>query len=906
MAEYVIDPSLLGGKEGKPQAPQQEADGGGEFVIDPSLLQPAQEPAASEPSGGGILDYLTGAATKVKEAFSGPEGLKYADAPSLMEYLEQVTRPSIFGRKYTSTSSKKKAANAMMHLTMGEFAAKSDDELLGIATQALGDMVSRVETDKGYPVIFIKEGDREVPVYLNKPGLDSQDIERFVAYTLPYFPAAGLAGKVVPYASGALALGTRATAQGAAAAATNLAQSGAASEMGADVPKPLHDALLAAAGGAGGEVAGAALGRLINMFKINRLVGKDGKLTEKGVQLARQLGIDAPEDLTPEAARTFAEAYVKVAPEYRAIGEGGKSAIARKVEATDLGIQGTTAQYTKNPADIEFVHDVLRGDFGTKAQEVMRRTIPAQTEAKPAIDKAVSKQVLEPGQQATAERIGAQIPETIDEADASAIASLKGDYEKARSEASKLMPGEGEAVLIEKKALKPLADEIKLASMPAQGRSDGLIGRLHDVATKAANGGSGPDVAAFKLIQEWTSGKLLLPPPAGVSKTVFERMNALRTKAANIRGAIQEIDNKIRLSPPRERIILNRERAKLNNELSNVGAEYNALRQKVNATPASDALSIRSFLQEYSDNAAKAARDAGKPATTSGAYKSIAFMRDMVDRHLARLAEKGALSEGQARQWIDEVSLDNLMKWRRGMDAYRRINAKFFERWKGDKVGAEIRKLIKEDNFNAGRITGYILGSKSNIDRRKFAARIKELLGENSPEWQLLKGRVLDAIVRTDDGKLRSIDNVVNAFNTFKRKGPWKEMFAADERKRIERFIKAAENLKLEPSQGRALQEGLLAYLVKKFLHGRAQGAATFQGNPVKGTFYRFLARLVSKGIVGRMTGGGLSMPGMKRTAEKFAKGWLPERKAAPAALPAIGGALPGALSGPPNENGGW
>ena len=770
MAQYAIDKSLLGGSTAS------------HYVVDPSLL------GTKPKEGGGVL-------SSIKEAFTGPSGLKYQGARGLNE-----TAFKLYPEEGVRLADR---------ITFYRMFAKNQDEMASLLPKVFGPRLARIENDNGYLVAMLKDKDgKEIPAYINQPGLGMEDMDWTLAQMLPY---ALPAGAITRAGGGLLA---RLGLQAAGAGGTSLAQSAGVAMSGGSPTNPMREAAYAAAGGAAGEGLGSLFNVMLGRLHAARLVDANGRFTDKGRQVAKQIGIENPDTLTPESAQKFAELYTSIRKDMRVPDATGKSPLARKVEAEDLGIQGTTAQYTQNPADVEFTKSVLRGDFGIQPQNIMREAIPAEGETPAAIREGVSRQVLPATKKALGERVNAQYPVDSGEADAAAMTGLKTRLNEALAPAREIMPKSGEAVFVTEESMQPLINDLRMATLPKNGRvDDGITGMLHDVATKVHNGLPGDgnyDVQAYKILTDWVGGEMKAP----------------------------------------------------------------------HADIAANALAIRKELQILADKASAVAKQAGKPASKDEVYRRVAVMRDLLDKHLTRIAAKGAMTEPEARRWIDGVSLVNLVKWKRGMNEFRRIKEKFFERGKRDSAGRLLKRLADTDSLNPGVITSYITGRQRGVDRASFANRLKELLGENSDEWRLLKGHVLASLFTDNKGKPYQIRRVVEELRKLKTTGPWKEVFTPAERAQIDRFIKTVSGLNLSDSQARGLRENFLSSVMHRYMRGRAQGATTFQGKPVKGTLYRKMAQFMAKGILGRMTGG-LLVP--TKTTRRFASGWLP---------PATGGAV--------------
>jgi len=116
----------------------------------------------------------------------------------------------------------------------------SDQQLADIVKKTLGPKLLRIEPAGDYLVaVTLGPDGKEQRGYINKPGLDTEDITRGIRGALPYFLTGGVAGAGVKAAGGGLL--SLAGAEGAAAAATSaagdLAQIPLGSEQGIETGK---------------------------------------------------------------------------------------------------------------------------------------------------------------------------------------------------------------------------------------------------------------------------------------------------------------------------------------------------------------------------------------------------------------------------------------------------------------------------------------------------------------------------------------------------------------------------------------------------------------------------------------------------------------------------------------------
>ena len=248
----------------------------------------------------------------------------------------------------------------------------ADDAGMGdIIQKSLGERFIRREKDaKGYEVMVTRGQDgQEQRGYVNKPGLDLQDVSRAVYGSLPYIGTGGAAGAALKTSG----VGVNALAQAGAAAVTSVGGdigSGIqGSEQGVDPVKAGTMAAFGAAGPVAGMVAGALWRKFVT---IPGLIDKStGQLTAKGLEAARKAGID-PADITPDFAKSFAETLAKTGDEAQAATQAG---------VDRFGIPATRGQVTKDPYLLTQEEGMRRRLFGESAQDTMRGFDAKQQEA---------------------------------------------------------------------------------------------------------------------------------------------------------------------------------------------------------------------------------------------------------------------------------------------------------------------------------------------------------------------------------------------------------------------------------------------------------------------------------------------------------------------------------------------
>ena len=227
-----------------------------------------------------------------------------------------------------------------------------DAAMADIIQKNLGDKFVRREQDvNGNPVMVTRgKNGQEQRGYVNKPGLDSQDIWRGFYGLAPYAVTGGLAGSALK-GSG---LAANAIGQGITGAGTKLAGNVGQIVQGSEQGIDPVGAVVVGGFSAAGPVAGAASGALWRKFvTIPGLIDRStGQLTAKGLEAAQKAGIN-PEDITPDFAKSFAENLAKTQNPAQA---------AVRADTDQYGIRVTRGQATK---DKEFLHQEEAARWGT-------------------------------------------------------------------------------------------------------------------------------------------------------------------------------------------------------------------------------------------------------------------------------------------------------------------------------------------------------------------------------------------------------------------------------------------------------------------------------------------------------------------------------------------------------------
>lgn len=239
-----------------------------------------------------------------------------------------------------------------------------DDEAYGdVVRKQLGNRFLGMERDENnYQLVrYIDMGGEERLEYLNRPGLDWDDIDRGVASSVPFMVGAG-ATNLALRGLGATGVGARVFGQGGAAATTSIAADQAAASLGSEQGTDLPRALVAgAAGGVFEGLSGPIARGWMRIFRENP-VTPDGRLTGEAADAARRAGLD-PADMEERLARSFARDQSRAAiPEE----------VAGKFRTGEFDIPTTFGQRAKRPDALGVEEEMRRGLMGRDAQSIMQ------------------------------------------------------------------------------------------------------------------------------------------------------------------------------------------------------------------------------------------------------------------------------------------------------------------------------------------------------------------------------------------------------------------------------------------------------------------------------------------------------------------------------------------------------
>lgn len=356
MGQVITDPTIIGQLEKAPDIPALAGavtGQAGRIISDPAIVAELEKDEQQQPQQSWIARGVSKLADLGKSAYGAAFPERDPDTKDIPAYSHQgISDPDLISRIERSKFT-----------TAGFEDAPWRRRLL----ETLGPRVTNIRKDKfGNEIIKYKGDDgQEHEAYINRPGIDTQDVSRAVHGTIPYLVAGGIARKVAPAAS----LLTRAPAQAGAAAGVSLGQDIAAGEpIGVSA---IGKAATTGAMGAAGEVAGTVAPKVWRYFFQPQYADEaTGLLTAAGRKEAERLGLD-PNTVQGEVARRLGDVRRAHDPQAAAAG----------IETGAFGIPTTLGQRTKDPAQLGIEEQMRRSLFGPGAREVISEFDTQQADA---------------------------------------------------------------------------------------------------------------------------------------------------------------------------------------------------------------------------------------------------------------------------------------------------------------------------------------------------------------------------------------------------------------------------------------------------------------------------------------------------------------------------------------------
>lgn len=290
---------------------------------------------------GRALNWMGGVASSAVEAVRGKQDPAFADVPT----FKPVTGEGI------------------EQFPIAKMTAVDDEAFGDVLRKGLGDRFIRTERDaNGNPVLVYRDDTgREAKGYVNKPGLDWEDLDRALSVSAPFLAAGGLVG------SGMKAIGAgmtpRVVGQGISGLMTSLGLDVGASNMGSEQPADLERAAIAGGLGAVGEAAAPYLSSLFRGSRgAAQHVDEQGRLVSPQARKAAQDAGLNPDEVPPEMAIRIAAGID--------IGTDPAEAVI-SAQTGHFGIPTTKGQRTKDPALLSVEKDITYGNLGREAQNVL-------------------------------------------------------------------------------------------------------------------------------------------------------------------------------------------------------------------------------------------------------------------------------------------------------------------------------------------------------------------------------------------------------------------------------------------------------------------------------------------------------------------------------------------------------
>lgn len=310
-------------------------------VIDNSPQQTDENPYSAFAREETWADWLSSLPGRAVDAIKGEHDPRYKDIGSVFEQFKgELSGP-------TATAA---------------LGGADDDAMSNIIEKQLGDKFIRREKDANGYDVFVTAGPNgeEQKGYINKPGLDSEDIWRNVYGAAPYLLSGGAAGAALR----GTGIGARMLGQFAANSAPSVAGDFVNQQMGSgQAVDPVKAGVMGTAGAVAEPVA-AIGGALWRRFVTEPgLIDKGtGQLTQKGIEAARAAGVDDA-DITPDFARQFAKTLSSTKNPAQA---------ATRAGLDSYGIPATRGQLTKDPYLLTQEEGMRRRLYGEQAQSTMQ------------------------------------------------------------------------------------------------------------------------------------------------------------------------------------------------------------------------------------------------------------------------------------------------------------------------------------------------------------------------------------------------------------------------------------------------------------------------------------------------------------------------------------------------------
>ena len=234
----------------------------------------------------------------------------------------------------------------------------SDDQMADVMKKSLGDRyIGTFKDANGYNLIRYKGADGQPTLgYVNKPGLDSEDVVRGVKGSLPYAAAAEILGPVL----GGYSLLSRMLGASFSGGTISITGDKLMEPLGSERGIEGEKAGTMAALGPLGEGAGWLAGKLWQRFvEIPKYFDKStNQLTPLGRQAAQKMGLD-PDQMMSDAMATFGKTYAMNPADAKAAVDAGNF---------DFNIPATRGQLAKDSQQLLQEKAMRSGLYGLEAK----------------------------------------------------------------------------------------------------------------------------------------------------------------------------------------------------------------------------------------------------------------------------------------------------------------------------------------------------------------------------------------------------------------------------------------------------------------------------------------------------------------------------------------------------------
>lgn len=258
--------------------------------------------------------------------------------------------------------------SALSQIERGKVTTMTDKGYGNVVKSALGDRLqgAPIQDKHGQEIITYKGDDGETyQTYINQPGLDYQDVDRFANSALPFMLTGGATG----FATRGAGLLGRSTAQGLMALGTDMVMQGQGMRDGSEMPTNYVRAGLATLGGAGGEVLGTLVSKALNNPKYYNKA--TGKLSEEGRKWAKSNEVDP--DAVEEGVAVYLNQNIDKAADPKEL--------AVQARSLEFDIPTSRAQRTKSFDDAFAEKQLRTAQFGRDSEVAINAFDKKQTKA---------------------------------------------------------------------------------------------------------------------------------------------------------------------------------------------------------------------------------------------------------------------------------------------------------------------------------------------------------------------------------------------------------------------------------------------------------------------------------------------------------------------------------------------